>query len=356
MKIPRKAGLAVCLFLYLAVAAAFSLQAEELQVFSKTQPYMGTEFTLKTYAPAGDKDAVSVAFKKAFARVEQLNQIASDYLPESEILQFAKTPIGEGFAMSADLFTIFTTAESIATETDGAFDVTAGPFVRLWRLSRKNRKLPGKEQISRARSRIGFHLLDMNPTDRTVVKLSEGMLFDLGGIAKGYAADEALKILKDSGFPSSLVAASGDIVVGDSPPGNEGWTIKLEAYGDNSEGGLEILVRLSNAAVSTSGDASQYIEIDGKRYSHIVSTRTGLGLSESIAASVIAPNATLSDAYATTVVLLGKKEGLQFIENKRDIECRIVALRNGQEVAVSSHGFIQFQEEENPTKNSVTPP
>ena len=108
--------------------------------------------------------------------------------------------------------------------------------------------------------------------------------------------------------------------------------------------------------MSTSGDASQYIEIDGKRYSHIVSSRTGLGLSESIAASVIAPNATLSDAYATTVVLLGKKEGLQFIENKREIECRIVALRNGQEVAVSSHGFIRFQEEENPTKNSVTTP
>ena len=120
----------------------------------------------------------------------------------------------------------FTTAESIATETDGAFDVTAGPFVRLWRLSRKNRKLPDEEQISRARSRIGFHLLDMNPTDRTVVKLSEGMLFDLGGIAKGYAADEALRILKDAGFDVPVVAASGDIVVGDSPPGIEGQIYK----------------------------------------------------------------------------------------------------------------------------------
>ena len=353
MKIRRKAGPAVRLFLCSAISAAFSLQADELQVFSKTQPHMGTEFTLQTYAPASEKDAVAAAFTKALARVEELNQIGSDYLPESEILRFAKTPVGERFAMSADLFAIFKMAESIATETDGAFDVTAGPFVRLWRLSKKNRRLPTEEQIGKARSRTGFHLLDMNPADRTVAKLSEGMLFDLGGIAKGYAADEALRILKDSGFPSSLVAASGDIVVGDSPPGKEGWTIKLEAYGDKSEGGRAILVRLSNAAVSTSGDASQYIEIDGKRYSHIVSTRTGLGLSESIAASVIAPNATLSDAYATTVVLLGKKEGLQFIENKREIECRIVALRNGQEVAVTSHGFIRFQEEENQEKENA---
>ena len=108
--------------------------------------------------------------------------------------------------------------------------------------------------------------------------------------------------------------------------------------------------------MSTSGDARQYIKIDGKRYSHIVSTRNGLGLTESIAASV-APNAMLSDAYATTVVLLGKKEGLQFIENKREIECRIVALRNGQEVAAGpTYGFIQFQEEENPAKSSVTAP
>jgi len=355
MKIQKRAGRTVRLFLGL-LAWVSPLLADDLQLYTKTQPHMGTEFTLRTFAPVSSQEAVTAAFDQAFAQVEALNQICSDYLPESEILLFAKTPVGDRFAMSADLFKIFQVGESISKETNGAFDITAGPFVRLWRLSKKNRRLPTEDQIKTARFRTGFHLLEMDPPNRTVTKLSEGMLFDLGGIAKGYAADEALKILKESGFPNSLVSASGDIVAGNPPPGKEGWTIKLETHSTEHKSSPSLSITLSNAAVSTSGDASQFIEIDGKRFSHIVSTRTGLGLTESIAASVIAPNATLSDAYATAVTLLGKKEGLQFIENKREIECRIVALHNGQEATVTSHGFIQFREKKSQEESSLTSP
>ena len=356
MKTPRKAGaggsLALCFFLFISSSAA----AGNMRLYTETQPHMGTEFTLRAYASEERNEAVATAFKKAFARVETLNQICSDYLPESEINQFAKAPVGERIALSADLFHILQIAQGIAADSNGAFDVTAGPFVRLWRLSKKNHRLPTEAQIIAARSRSGSHLLSLDPFDRTATKLSEGMLFDLGGIAKGVAADEALGVLKESGFPRALVAASGDIVVGDPPPGKPTWTVQIEAIPGASKNLPPVLVHLSRAAVSTSGDAKQYFEIDGERYSHIVSTRTGLGVSERIAASVIAPSATLSDAYATTVALLGEKEGLQFIENKREIECRIVALRNGQEVAVTSYGFSQFQEEEFQEKSPIAAP
>ena len=355
MKTSRKTvplGRLSCFLILFSSAAA----AADMRLYTASQPHMGTEFTLRTYAPEEKGKAVARAFKKAFARVETLNQVCSDYLPESEINQFAKAPVGERIALSADLFKILRQAEGIAADSEGAFDITAGPFVRLWRLSKKNRRLPTEAQIIAARSRSGFHLLSLDPFDRTATKLSEGMLFDLGGIAKGVAADEALGILKESGFPRALVAASGDIVVGDPPPGKPNWTVQIEAVAGINENLPPIFIHLNKAAVSTSGDTRQYVEIDGNRYSHIVSTDTGLGISEGIAASVIAPSAMLSDAYATTVALLGEKEGLQFIENKREIECRIVALRNGQEVAITSHGFSQFQEEERQEKSALTSP
>src|SRR5690606_3111523 len=104
-------------------------------------------------------------------------------------------------------------------ETDGAFDVTAGPLVRLWRKAKRDRALPSPEQIASAKARTGFRHLVLDPEKRTITKQIDGMLFDLGGIAKGYAADAALALLKARGFPRALVAASGDIVTGDPPPG-----------------------------------------------------------------------------------------------------------------------------------------
>ena len=166
-----------------------------------------------------------------------------------------------------------------------------------------------------------------------------------------------LAILREGGFPQALVAASGDIVVGDPPPGEAGWRIGIETLElGHSLKDLETVV-LANRAISTSGDTRQYVELDGVRYSHIVSTTTGLGLTERIGASVIGPDATTTDSYATTVVLLGAKEGLQFIENKRPVECQIVALRDGREVFTRSDGFLKPQGPNHEEKQSpVTPP
>ncbi|MEM9284024.1 MAG: FAD:protein FMN transferase [Verrucomicrobiota bacterium] len=285
-----------------------------------------------------------------------MTQIFSDYLPESELSLFARTPPGQEQVLSPDLFRALSLSEKLHSESKGAFDVTAGPFIRLWRLSRKSHRLPSAELLESARSRTGMSFLVLDPIRFSATKLVDGMLFDLGGIAKGYAADEALEILKMAGLSQSLIAASGDVVVGDPPPGTGFWRIELRTFPATTSQSSKIAVALTNAAVSTSGDTQQYIEIDGQRYSHIVSPTTGLGLTERIAVSVIAPNATTSDSYATTVALLGKKEGLQFIENKREIECRIVGLQHGQEVVIASNGFHQFEEKRGSKKDPITSP
>lgn len=300
---------------------------------------MGTEFTIRAWTKEGREADLALSAKKAFARIAALDAALSDYRPESELNALAKAPAGEPFAAGEDLFVLFEKAGRLSEETGGAFDVTAGPLIRLWRMSRKNDALPSPEQIASAKERTGFGHLILDPDKRFITKKVEGMLFDLGGIAKGYAADAALAILKEDGFPRSLVAASGDIVVGEPPPGEPGWRIGIEILEVGRDAKDLQTVVLVNRAISTSGDTRRFYEHGGIRYSHIVSTETGLGLTERIGASVLAPDATTSDSHATAVALLGAKEGLQFIRNKRGIECQIATLRDGRECLLRTDGF-----------------
>lgn len=337
-----KADLRVRLFLCLGLSIASlpgRLGAEEWRLLTFTEPHMGTEFAIRAWTEESRVAYLTRSVESAFARVAALDAALSDYRPESEINRLAKAPANEPFPAGPDLYAVFEAAGKLSAATGGAFDATAGPLVRLWRISKKNAALPSPAQIASAKARTGFRHLVLDPDKRTITKKIDGMLFDAGGIAKGYAADAALAILKKDGFPRSLVAASGDIAAGEAPPGEPGWRIGIETL----EVGRDLkdlqTVTLANRAISTSGDTRRYFEHGGVRYSHIVSTETGLGLTERIGASVIAPDATTSDSHATAVVLLGTEKGLQFIRNQRGIECQIVVLRGGREAFLRSDGF-----------------
>lgn len=336
----KKASLAVRLFCILVISPLFADDSSN-QLYTFREPHMGTEFTIRTWTQPGKVDDLNLLSKKAFDRVAELNRICSDYMPESELNEFAKAPSGKPIPVSDDLFAVFQRAGEVFEATDGAFDITAGPLIRNWRLSKKNRALPDKDKLLYAMARTGFFHLELDAENRTITKRVDGMLFDLGGIAKGYAADAALAILKEGGFPRTLVAASGDIVVGNPPPGKAGWHVGVETLDTELAVSDLPVVELSNQAISTSGDTRQFIEIDGVRYSHIVSLKTGLGLTNRIAASVIAPDATTSDSYATAVTLMGPEEGMRFIESVDGVECRIVHLENGKESVDASSGWAE---------------
>lgn len=327
-----------------AMLASCSAEEESWELHTFQEPHMGTLYSIRSYAQQGGAqrgkvDDLTVLVHRAFDRVEELNSIFSDYLPESELNELAKGPVGEPIPVSADLYRILDLSKQLTEETDGAFDVTAGPLIRLWRIAKKNKRLPTPDQIGRAKARTGAHLIDLDPVAKTVTKRMEGMLFDLGGIAKGYAADEVLRILKNGGFPHSLVAASGDIVVGDAPPGKDGWRIGIETLEIGA--GLSDIntVILVNQAISTSADTRQFLELDGNRYSHIVSTKTGLGLTRRIGASVIASDATTTDSHATALTLLGAEEALGWISGKKEVEALIVVLEGNEERIHATNGF-----------------
>ena len=166
---------------------------------------------------------------------------------------------------------MLTASQRLAAESDGAFDVTQGPVIRLWREARRTRKLPDPAALIEAADRTGYRNLRIK--NDTVTLLLPRMQLDLGGIAKGYAADEALALLNRAGLRSALVAASGDLAIGHPPPEKSGWAVGLGSLRERSEASVTILT-LSNCAVSTSGDTEQFAEINGQRYSHIIDPHT----------------------------------------------------------------------------------
>jgi FAD:protein FMN transferase len=280
--------------------------------FTYTAKHMGTEWRIVLYA--GKKDAADDAVKTAWARVAELEAIMTDYDKNSELMKLCSTnddKPGEPVKVSEALFTVLQRGQTIAEQSEGAFDMTCGPLVKLWRQTRKTKDLPKAEELAAAKKLVGFKMMKLNAEKKTVTLDKAGMRLDLGGIGKGYAADAAREVLKAKGFPQVLIAASGDITVGDAPPDKEAWIVEIAPIGKGEE---PRYVKLKNASVSTSGDLFQYVEIGGVRYSHVLNLQTGLGLTGRRSATVIAKEGWLADALTKAASVLPPEQALKVIE------------------------------------------
>ena len=302
----------VSLLMVLLGAGCLTAAKQPSQRFEFQQPHMGTLFTITLYAT--NEVSARAAADAAFMKVAGLNQMMTDYDPESELMRLCRRPVGEPVHVSAELFEVLAEARRVAELSDGAFDPTIGPVVRLWRRARRMEVLPTPEQLEHARAAVGWRKFSLDAKKQTVTLLATNMQLDLGGIAKGYAADAALKVLRERGIRSALVAASGDIAIGDAPPGEGGWRVSIGTPFQR-EGEARTLL-LKNAAVSTAGDAEQSVVINGVRYSHIVDPRTGMGLTNRCQVSVIAPHAMQTDVFDTTASILGVEAGRKLIQSQ----------------------------------------
>jgi FAD:protein FMN transferase len=299
-----------------------AVSGEPEQKFTFEAVEMGTLFRITLYA--SNKGAAEAASAAARARVKTLNAALSDYLPESEINRLSLTS-GQGRAVrvSDDLWNVLAFSQDMARRTDGAFDVTVGPLVKTWKHARRLEKMPAPELMARMLARLGYKKMLLDPLRQTVELLVPEMHLDVGGMAKGYAVDEALKVLTKQGITRALVAAGGDIAASDAPPGEAGWRIMIAPL-DAGGAPPPRFVMLRNSAVSTSGDTHQRVEIGGVRYSHIVDPRTGLGITDHSLVSVLAPNCTTTDLLETTVAVLGPESGMKLIEDTAHAAAYIV--------------------------------
>ncbi|MBX9791502.1 MAG: FAD:protein FMN transferase [Pirellulales bacterium] len=300
---------------------AIATEDVPLKRFEFTQVQMGMDFKVTFYAT--DQAVANRAADEAYARIRELNACLSDYDPDSELSRLSKTAgSGRAISVSTDLWHVLAASQRLAAETAGAFDVTVGPMVRLWRRARRERELPTAERLAMARQAVGHRFIELDDVKRTATLTQPGMRLDLGGIAAGFAADEALAVLAEHGIGRALVDASGDIVAGDPPPDEPGWKIGIAPQGE--AGRPSRYVWLANRAISTSGDAYQFVEIGGIRYSHIVDSQTGLGLTASRAVVVVAPKCMMADSLATALCVLGAGRGLALIEKRQDVAALFV--------------------------------
>jgi FAD:protein FMN transferase len=311
--------------LLLAVVLAAGL-LQSSQRFEAVEPHMGTLVRITLYAP-GEPQAAA-AFRAAFARIEQLDRILSDYRPDSELNQVATTAVGRAVHVGDDLCTVLSASQDLAYRTDGAFDVTQGPVVRLWREARKTGHVPDAAAIREAETRSGYRKLHVDARRRTVMLDTPGMALDVGAIGKGYAASEALEALRRAGIKSALVAVSGDLAFSDAPPGLRGWRVAIHAE-DPSMVHVPRVLELTNAAVSTAGSSEQHLDADGRRYSHIIDPSTGMGLASDITVTVIARHGLEADGLDTAASVLGVARGLRLIESRRGVAALFIEHTKG---------------------------
>jgi len=309
----------------LAAAEAPAQQAPARFEFERLR--MGVPVRIVLYAP--DEQAAQRAAEAAFARLRQIDEHLSDYEPDNELGLLCRTAgQGRAVAVSDDLWRVLVHSVALAQRTDGAFDVTVGPVVQLWRRARRTRQLPADDQTRAALSLVGSRLLRVDAEHHTVELLKPGMRLDFGGVAKGYAVDQALAVLRQQGVTAAMVDAGGDLGFGDPPPGKPGWRVGLAPLDLNAPPSR--FLWLSRRAMATSGDAFQYVEIGGRRYSHIVDPRTGVGLTVRSQVSVVAPDGITADGLSTAASVLGPEKGLALIDATPNAAAFIVLEREGK--------------------------
>lgn len=303
-----------CRRVLLMAALACPGRGADLQRHDFSGPGMATLFRIACYAE--DAQAAAAAAERCYQKVAELNARFTDYDPASELMRLCAPGTPMPATVSEPMFDLLHRACELAEATGGAFDPTCGHLSHLWRRSKRTGRLPPADRLAQGITATDWHRITLVPEGRRV-SLAPGTLIDLGGIAKGRAADECLRVLKECGITRAVVQAGGDTVAGDPPPGQTGWEVVLR-----SGSSRETRIRLAGRAVSTSGDLHQFIELDGRRFSHILSPRTGLGLTERIACSVTAPDCTTSDALATAMCVLGEEAGMKLASRLPGVEVR----------------------------------
>ena len=334
----------VNLFKYFPLCALLVLihkiaDGQKKYVFER--PEMGSPFTITI--EAADSMAASAAATAAFHKADTLNGLLSDYIDSSEINRLSATS-GQGrfVTVSAPLFRILQRSLEAARLSGGSYDVTIGPVVKLWRKARKTRVFPDADSLAAALQKTGYRYLHLDTFHRSVWLERPGMQLDVGGLGKGFVAQAALDLLAEYGFPAAMVNAGGKIVVGQAPTGKQGWVIGINAPNEK-EKILPGLLLLKNRAIATSGDIYQYVELKGRRYSHIVNPRTGIGLTRRRNVTAIAADGTQADWLATACSILSYHQSLKLIRHFPEAALLITESRNNRIVRRSSANFKKYQ-------------
>ncbi|MCX5752461.1 MAG: FAD:protein FMN transferase [Candidatus Krumholzibacteria bacterium] len=295
--------------LALATILILSAACASRAPYTKETFVMGTKAWV-TIAGMSDRDAERAA-QAAFREMYRIESVMSTWRPASEISRLNTGSNGAPFTVSSELCSLIDSSLFYSKATSGAFDVTVRPLVRLWGFQGGEAKLPSDSEIERAMSLVGFGKIVLDPS-RSTITLPPGMQIDLAGIAKGYAVDRCAAALAGLGVRSALVNIGGNIYAMGAPPGEKGWSIGIR----DPKGGLETVgtLTLRDEAVATSGNYENFVEIEGRRYGHVIDPRAGRPISSVLSVTVVAPTGLASDALSTGLFVLGPDDAREVVK------------------------------------------
>ena len=293
----------------------------------RSRDVMGTILTVTVY---GLPDAeAEEAIEAVFAEMDRLNSLMSNWDPESGLSRLNRAAAEDWAAADPEILGLILEAKHYSALSGGAFDVTAGPLVRLWGFFRKNeRRPPDRPAIDEALAQIGYEGIEVDREQGNVRFAKPGMEIDFGGIAKGYAADRGAQILLESGVDSGLVNLGGNIIAVGAPPGRERWRVSVRD--PRSSDAMLGVLEIGEVGVASSGQYERFFVHEGRRYGHIIDPRSGNPVEGMLGTTVVAPDGLTADILSTSVFVLGPEAGIELIRSQRGV-LAIVAVPEGED-------------------------
>ncbi len=303
---PFFAAISAALVLPLWLSSARpAAQPKELLRLEEHLDAMGTTYTVALYGY--DSERMEAAVDAAFSEVKRLDGMLSNYRPTSELSQVNRFAAERPVRVTPEMFDLLSACLGYSRASEGAFDITVGPLMKVWGFYRGTGRMPERPAVAGALEEIGYQKVVLDPEERTVRFTRAGVELDPGGIGKGYAVDRMVSVLKDNGVESAMVSAGGSSIYGLGSPGTggSGWEVDIRDPKIATKAAAK--VTLKNESMSTSGSYEKFFRVNGKVYSHIMDPRTGYPAMGMLSVSVIAPRTLDSEAWTKPYFILGRE-------------------------------------------------
>ena len=314
---------------------------EELERYRESRFLMGTTVHVDVCVEASNAGEIKLAYQQVWERLEDISWRMNVFDERSDAARINKAGLN-AVAVGADTYEVLRKAVDYTHWTKGAFDITVRPLIQLWKHSEESNAFPTPAQVIEAKKNVGSDKIRLLGDNR-VQMLQEAVQIDLGGIAGGYAVDEAARILRENGITNFFIDDGGDIYAGGYNCERRPWRVGIGDPRDR-EKMFDVIV-LSNASVTTSGNYEHYYKIQGKRLSHILNPLTGYPQQEVVSATMIAPTAIEADALATALCVLGTRLGTDFVNALPQGYASVMIVREetGEIRPVMSRGYPEFR-------------
>lgn len=286
----------------------------------RTTMLMGSRFDITIVAK--DSATAEMHIDEAVAEISRIENLISDWKPDSQVSEVSRQSGIKPVKVDREVFELTQRAVAFSEMTGGAFDISFAAMEKIWKFDGSMSQMPKPEEVKKSIAKVGYKNIVSDSVDSTIFLKLEGMKIGFGSIGKGYAADKARQLMKAKGVQAGIINASGDIAAWGRQPDGTDWSVGItNPFDTNAFVGI---LPLNNGAVTTSGTYEKFIEIDGRRYSHIINPATGYPSAGVVSVTVFGESAEMANAFSTSIIVLGKKAGLQLINQYPGYSCVII--------------------------------